>query len=83
MVSRRAALRHDGGAALGPELETYVVVRAAECRDELAIICSMRSAKPRGWPWHLDLEPAETAFSGSHQDAIRKCLLRQGPQDPW
>lgn len=24
-----------------------------------------------------------TAFSGSHQDAIRKCLANQGPDTPW
>jgi 2-isopropylmalate synthase len=24
-----------------------------------------------------------TAFSGSHQDAIRKCLQRQQPDEPW
>lgn len=24
-----------------------------------------------------------TAFSGSHQDAIRKCLARQQPDEPW
>ena len=24
-----------------------------------------------------------TAFSGSHQDAINKCLARRGTQDPW
>ena len=24
-----------------------------------------------------------TAFSGSHQDAIRKCLAQRNPEDPW
>ena len=24
-----------------------------------------------------------TAFSGSHQDAIKKCLARRGPNEPW
>jgi len=28
-------------------------------------------------------EVVYTAYSGSHQDAIRKCLLKQQPNDPW
>ena len=32
-------------------------------------------------PWIGEL--VYTAFSGSHQDAIRKCLLRQAPDEPW
>lgn len=28
-------------------------------------------------------EAVYTAYSGSHQDAIRKCLLRQPPNAPW
>ena len=32
-------------------------------------------------PWIGEL--VYTAFSGSHQDAIRKCLLRQQPGEPW
>jgi len=32
-------------------------------------------------PWIGEL--VYTAFSGSHQDAIRKCLLRQRPDEPW
>jgi len=32
-------------------------------------------------PWVGDV--VYTAYSGSHQDAIRKCLLKQTPQDPW
>ncbi|MDR9498987.1 MAG: 2-isopropylmalate synthase [Hydrogenovibrio sp.] len=28
-------------------------------------------------------EAVYTAYSGSHQDAIRKCLLRQQPEEPW
>lgn len=32
-------------------------------------------------PWVGDV--VYTAYSGSHQDAIRKCLLRQKPKTPW
>jgi 2-isopropylmalate synthase len=32
-------------------------------------------------PWVGEL--VYTAFSGSHQDAIRKSLLRQAPDEPW
>ena len=32
-------------------------------------------------PWVGEL--VYTAFSGSHQDAIRKCLRRQRPDEPW
>lgn len=32
-------------------------------------------------PWIGEL--VYTAFSGSHQDAIRKCLARQRPDEPW
>jgi 2-isopropylmalate synthase len=32
-------------------------------------------------PWVGEL--VYTAFSGSHQDAIRKCLHRQQPDEPW
>ncbi|VAW45175.1 2-isopropylmalate synthase [hydrothermal vent metagenome] len=28
-------------------------------------------------------EVVYTAYSGSHQDAIRKCLLKQKPNEPW
>lgn len=28
-------------------------------------------------------EVVYTAYSGSHQDAIRKCLLKQQPESPW
>jgi 2-isopropylmalate synthase len=32
-------------------------------------------------PWFGEL--VYTAFSGSHQDAIRKCLHQQQPEEPW
>mgnify|MGYP001038815671 CR=1 FL=1 len=32
-------------------------------------------------PWVGDV--VYTAYSGSHQDAIRKCLLKQQPNQPW
>jgi len=32
-------------------------------------------------PWVGDV--VYTAYSGSHQDAIRKCLLKQKPDEPW
>ena len=32
-------------------------------------------------PWVGDV--VYTAYSGSHQDAIRKCLLKQKPDSPW
>jgi 2-isopropylmalate synthase len=32
-------------------------------------------------PWVGEL--VYTAFSGSHQDAIRKCLHKQAPDEPW
>ena len=42
--------------------------------------CTGMALHPRH-PWVGEL--VYTAFSGSHQDAIRKCLLRQQPQAPW
>ncbi len=42
--------------------------------------CTDLPVHPRH-PWVGEL--VYTAFSGSHQDAIRKCLLRQDPQEPW
>ncbi|MEA3273856.1 MAG: 2-isopropylmalate synthase, partial [Pseudomonadota bacterium] len=42
--------------------------------------CTAIPVHPRH-PWVGDL--VYTAFSGSHQDAIRKCLRRQAPGEPW
>jgi len=42
--------------------------------------CTQISAHPRH-PWLGEL--VYTAFSGSHQDAIRKCLAQQAPDEPW
>ncbi|MCB1856949.1 MAG: 2-isopropylmalate synthase [Gammaproteobacteria bacterium] len=42
--------------------------------------CTNIKVHPRH-PWVGEL--VYTAFSGSHQDAIRKCLQRQQPDEPW
>ena len=42
--------------------------------------CTGMPVHPRH-PWVGEL--VYTAFSGSHQDAIRKCLHRQQPDEPW
>lgn len=42
--------------------------------------CTQIPAHPRH-PWLGEL--VYTAFSGSHQDAIRKCLAQQEPNEPW
>jgi 2-isopropylmalate synthase len=42
--------------------------------------CTQISTHPRH-PWLGEL--VYTAFSGSHQDAIRKCLAQQEPDQPW
>jgi 2-isopropylmalate synthase len=42
--------------------------------------CTGIALHPRH-PWVGEL--VYTAFSGSHQDAIAKCLRRQSPGDPW
>lgn len=42
--------------------------------------CTQIAAHPRH-PWVGEL--VYTAFSGSHQDAIRKCLAEQKDQEPW
>ena len=42
--------------------------------------CTQMPVHPRH-PWLGEL--VYTAFSGSHQDAIRKCLARQRPDEPW
>lgn len=42
--------------------------------------CTGLPVHPRH-PWIGEL--VYTAFSGSHQDAIRKCLKLQVPEDPW
>ena len=42
--------------------------------------CTGMPVHPRH-PWVGEL--VYTAFSGSHQDAIRKCLKRQTPDEPW
>ena len=42
--------------------------------------CTAISLHPRH-PWFGEL--VYTAFSGSHQDAIRKCLHRQQAEEPW
>lgn len=47
---------------------------------QVATECTGIPPHPRH-PWIGEL--VYTAFSGSHQDAIRKCLLRQQPDEPW
>ncbi len=42
--------------------------------------CTALPVHPRH-PWVGEL--VYTAFSGSHQDAIRKCLQKQRPDEPW
>jgi 2-isopropylmalate synthase len=42
--------------------------------------CTQIAAHPRH-PWLGEL--VYTAFSGSHQDAIRKCLAQQPENEPW
>jgi 2-isopropylmalate synthase len=42
--------------------------------------CTGLPVHPRH-PWVGEL--VYTAFSGSHQDAIRKCLAKQQPDEPW
>ena len=42
--------------------------------------CTGLPVHPRH-PWIGEL--VYTAFSGSHQDAIRKCLNQQQPEEPW
>jgi 2-isopropylmalate synthase len=42
--------------------------------------CTGLPVHPRH-PWVGEL--VYTAFSGSHQDAIRKCLQKQGDDEPW
>lgn len=42
--------------------------------------CTQIAAHPRH-PWLGEL--VYTAFSGSHQDAIRKCLAQQPEDEPW
>jgi len=42
--------------------------------------CTQIAAHPRH-PWLGEL--VYTAFSGSHQDAIRKCLAQQKDDEPW
>ena len=42
--------------------------------------CTGMPVHPRH-PWVGEL--VYTAFSGSHQDAIRKCLQKQRPEEPW
>jgi len=42
--------------------------------------CTSLPVHPRH-PWIGEL--VYTAFSGSHQDAIRKCLKKQQPDEPW
>ena len=51
--------------------------------DEIVAVvgeCTGIALHPRH-PWVGEL--VYTAFSGSHQDAIRKSLKRQRPEDPW
>jgi len=47
---------------------------------EITTECTAIPVHPRH-PWVGEL--VYTAFSGSHQDAIRKCLGRQGAEEPW
>ncbi|GIX31719.1 MAG: 2-isopropylmalate synthase [Porticoccaceae bacterium] len=51
--------------------------------DEIIAVytsCTGMPVHPRH-PWVGEL--VYTAFSGSHQDAIRKCLKQQRPDEPW
>jgi len=51
--------------------------------DEIVAVvneCTGIPVHPRH-PWVGEL--VYTAFSGSHQDAIRKCLKHQSPDEPW
>jgi 2-isopropylmalate synthase len=51
--------------------------------DEIVAVyteCTGMPVHPRH-PWVGEL--VYTAFSGSHQDAIRKCLLKQDADEPW
>ena len=47
---------------------------------QVATECTAIPVHPRH-PWVGEL--VYTAFSGSHQDAIRKCLGQQGADEPW
>ncbi|BBP03439.1 2-isopropylmalate synthase [Sulfuriferula plumbiphila] len=47
---------------------------------QVATECTALPVHPRH-PWVGEL--VYTAFSGSHQDAIRKCLQRQQAEEPW
>jgi 2-isopropylmalate synthase len=47
---------------------------------QIAGECTNIPLHPRH-PWFGEL--VYTAFSGSHQDAIRKCLHQQRPDEPW
>jgi 2-isopropylmalate synthase len=47
---------------------------------QVVIECTGIAVHPRH-PWVGEL--VYTAFSGSHQDAIRKCLTKQRPDEPW
>jgi 2-isopropylmalate synthase len=47
---------------------------------QVASECTNLPLHPRH-PWFGDL--VYTAFSGSHQDAIRKCLQKQQSDEPW
>ncbi|MBK1722705.1 2-isopropylmalate synthase [Thiocystis violacea] len=51
--------------------------------DEIAEVCTQCTGLPvhPRHPWIGEL--VYTAFSGSHQDAIRKCLSRQDHDAPW
>lgn len=47
---------------------------------QVCVECTGIALHPRH-PWFGEL--VYTAFSGSHQDAIRKCLHQQQPDEPW
>ncbi|MBS0309254.1 MAG: 2-isopropylmalate synthase [Proteobacteria bacterium] len=47
---------------------------------QVCVACTGIALHPRH-PWFGEL--VYTAFSGSHQDAIRKCLHQQQPDEPW
>lgn len=51
--------------------------------DEIIQVCTQCTGLPLHprHPWIGEL--VYTAFSGSHQDAIRKCLHKQTPDEPW
>ncbi|WP_136067549.1 2-isopropylmalate synthase [Modicisalibacter radicis] len=51
--------------------------------DEIIQVCTECTNLPvhPRHPWIGEL--VYTAFSGSHQDAIRKCLQKQGADEPW